>query len=258
MRAILFGCGGSQGVPTADGDWGACDPANPRNYRRRASVLVEAATAAGEPRRILIDTSTDLREQVLRAGIRRIDAVLYTHPHADHVHGIDELRSFNRAMGQPIPIWAVPATLEEIRRRFSYAVEPPSGPAFHRPTLVPHPIDGPFEAAGIPVIPFAQDHGVGPSTGFRIGDFAYSTDVVGLSEAAFAALAGVAVWVVDCVRLEPHFTHSHLARTLDWIARVRPRRAILTHMDHSLDYDALTRLLPPGVEAGYDGLVIEV
>jgi phosphoribosyl 1,2-cyclic phosphate phosphodiesterase len=257
MRVRLLGCGGSQGVPNSAGSWGQCDPADPRNRRLRPSVLVETETPAGERRHILIDTGPDLREQLLRAGIHTIDAVLYTHAHADHIHGIDDLRAINNAMGRAIPIWATQSVLAQITARFSYAIEPPAG-GFYRPSLLPNCFDGPFEAAEVPIQPFRQDHGFTTTTGFRIGDFAYSTDVVELDEAAFAVLDGITTWIVDCVRLTPHPTHSHLARTLDWISRLHPRRAVLTHMDGSLDYARLAALLPAGVEPGQDGLVLEL
>ena len=258
MKVTLLGCGGSQGVPNSAGEWGNCDPADPRNRRRRPSVLVETETPEGERRTILIDTGPDLREQLLAARTRWIDAVLYTHAHADHVHGIDDLRAINKAMGRPIPIWATSIVLATLKERFAYALEGGEG-GFYRPTLVPNAFDGPFDAVGVEVVPFEQDHGFTMTTGFRIGDFAYSTDVVQLSEAAFAALAGIRLWIVDCVRVAPpHPTHSHLERTLDWIRRVGPDRAVLTHMDQSLDYAALAALLPDGVEPGQDGLVIEL
>jgi phosphoribosyl 1,2-cyclic phosphate phosphodiesterase len=256
MRVTMLGCGPSWGVPRIGGDWGACDPADPRNRRRRVSILIECQGAA-----ILVDTSPDFREQCLDAGISRLDAVLFTHAHADHLHGIDDLRSVNRLMGREIPVYASAVTMREIRQRFGYAVapvEPGGGKAFYKPILTPHVIDGPFTAAGVAFVPFVQDHGFSETLGFRCGRFAYSTDVVRLDEKAFAALAGVEVWIVDCIRHEPHPTHSHVAQTLDWIGRVNPRRAIFTHMDQSLDYDALRRLLPAGVEPGHDGLLIEV
>jgi phosphoribosyl 1,2-cyclic phosphate phosphodiesterase len=256
MRITMLGCGGSQGVPTAAGDWGLCDPVDPRNRRRRVSLLIEAGEGDAL-RRLLIDTTPDFRDQMIDAGIRHLDAVLYTHAHADHLHGIDDLRAFNRAMGRPIPIWASEATLADIHRRFGYAIGTPPG-SFYRPTLIPHLFDGPFEAAGFGIIPFDQDHGFSRSTGFRIGDFAYSTDVVTLSDMDFELLAGVSVWIVDCVRIEPHPTHSHLERTLEWIAKVKPERAVLTHMDITLDYASLAKRLPPGVIPGHDGLVIDL
>jgi phosphoribosyl 1,2-cyclic phosphate phosphodiesterase len=257
MKVTLLGCGGSQGVPNSAGEWGDCDPADRRNHRLRPSVLIETATPSGETRTILIDTTPDLRQQLLSTGARAIDAVLYTHAHADHVHGIDDLRAINKAMGRAIPIWATPPVLDVLKERFRYALEAEEG-GFYHPTLVPNSFDGPFEAAGIAIRPFQQDHGFTVTTGFRIGDFAYSTDVVQLDEAAFAVLAGIKAWIVDCVRLKPHPTHSHLERTLGWIRRVRPQHAVLTHMDSSLDYARLTMLLPTGVEPGQDRLVLEL
>jgi phosphoribosyl 1,2-cyclic phosphate phosphodiesterase len=252
MRVTILGCGPSTGVPVIGGNWGRCDPDDRRNRRRRVSALVEVGGLI-----LLIDTSPDLREQLLDAGVKRLDAVVLTHAHADHLHGIDDLRSVNRLMRSAIPLYADAQTLAEIDRRFGYVFKPVEEPGrFYKPTLVPHEIKRTFEIAGIPIVPFAQDHGFGTTLGFRIGGFAYSTDVTELDEAAFAALAGVELWIVDCLRRQPHPTHSHLAKTLAWIAQVRPRRAVLTHMDQSLDYRELSAELPPGVEPGRDGLVV--
>ena len=254
MKVTLLGCGASWGVPAIGPDWGRCDPSDPRNRRRRGSLLVESRGAS-----LLIDMSPDLREQLLAAGAARLDAVLLTHAHADHLHGIDEIRIVNRLIGHPLPLHAGADTLAEVERRFGYALRPAvAGKPLYRPALVPHPIDGPFMAAGLPVVPFEQNHGFMTTLGFRIGPLAYSTDVTELDEAAFAVLCGIDLWVVDCLRREPHPTHSHLAKTLGWIARVRPRRAVLVHMDQSLDYRELSAELPAGVEPGQDGLVIEV
>lgn len=257
MKVTILGCGPSWGVPRIGNGWGQCDPKNPRNRRRRVSALVEEAGAT-----ILIDTSPDLREQLLDADVTRIDAVLFTHAHADHLHGLDDLRSVNWLMQKGIPIYASARTLAEIGERFSYvfgAVDPGTQRSnYYKPALEPHTIDGPFRAAGIAIVPFVQDHGFSKTLGFRIGPFAYSTDVINLDEAAFAALKGIELWIVDCIRRTPHVTHSHLAKTLQWIDRVKPRRAVLTHMDESLDYETLRRELPNGVEPGYDGLAIEI
>ena len=254
MRVTVLGCGPSTGVPVIGGDWGRCDPGDRRNRRRRVSVLIEIGAVV-----MLIDTSPDLREQLLDAGVTRLDAVLLTHAHADHLHGIDDLRSVNRLMRSAIPLYADGQTLAEIGRRFGYVLKPVDEPGrYYKPTLMPHEIVGPFEIRGIPVVPFAQDHGFSTTLGIRIGGFAYSTDVTELHDLAFAAIQGVELWIVDCLRREPHPTHSHLAKTLSWIARVRPRRAVLTHMDQSLDYRELSAELPSGVEPGYDGLVIEL
>jgi phosphoribosyl 1,2-cyclic phosphate phosphodiesterase len=256
MRVTVLGCGPSWGVPRIGGDWGECDPANPRNRRRRASILVEEGETS-----VLVDSSPDLREQLLDAHVRRLDAVLFTHAHADHLHGIDDLRSVNHVMRKSLRVYAGPETLAEIQDRFGYVFVPLDtdvGATYYKPMLEPMEIDGPFAVGGMAVVPFEQDHGFSTTLGFRFGRFAYSTDVIELNEAAFEVLAGIEVWVVDCIRRRQHVTHSHLARTLSWIERVKPRRAILTHMDESLDYESLRQELPKGVEPGYDGLVVEV
>jgi len=254
VKITVLGCGASTGVPAIGPNWGDCDPSDPRNRRRRCSLLVEVGAVA-----LLIDTSPDLREQLVDARMRRLDAVLLTHAHADHLHGIDDIRQLNRLMKAAIPLWADARTLAEISRRFGYVLEAPDKPGhFYKPTLEAHEITGPFAVAGVGVVPFAQDHGYSTTLGFRIGAMAYSTDVTELDATAFTALAGIELWIVDCMRRTPHPTHSHLAKTLGWIARVGPRRAVLTHMDQSLDYKTLAAELPGGVEPGYDGLAIEL
>jgi phosphoribosyl 1,2-cyclic phosphate phosphodiesterase len=255
MRITMLGCGPSWGVPRIGDDWGACDPKNPKNRRSRCALLIEDGGQT-----VLIDTPPDLRQQLLAAQVKRIDAVLFTHAHADHSHGIDDLRSVNRMVGKPMPIYGSPYTMGELRARFRYifASVDTTAPVFYKPAVEPHEVTGPFTAAGMGVVPFDQDHGFSQTTGFRVGRVAYSTDVMTLDDAAFAALAGVELWVVDCIRQKPHPTHSHLERTLSWIDRVRPRRAILTHMDESFDYETLRRMLPAGVEPGFDGLIVEL
>ncbi|CAK0766075.1 phosphoribosyl 1,2-cyclic phosphate phosphodiesterase [uncultured Gammaproteobacteria bacterium] len=255
MRVTVLGCGGSSGVPVIGNNWGACDARNPRNHRSRPSVLVEDRGCA-----ILIDTTPDLRQQLLRERVRRLDAVIYSHAHADHAHGIDELREICRLMNQPVPVYADAESLADLRSRFGYCFEPlqPGWPIY-RPVLVPHQVEGPFRVGAVEVVPFVQDHGYSTTLGYRFGDFAYSTDVVRLDEAAFAVLEGIKVWVVDCVREGPeHPVHAHLAVTLGWIERVRPQRAFLTHMSQAMDYDQLSRRLPPGVAPAHDGLVIDL
>ena len=254
MKVTLLGCGPSTGVPAIGPNWGACDPTDPRNRRRRTSLLIEC-----RGKTVLIDTSPDLREQLLDANIAHIDAVILTHAHADHLHGIDDLRSVNALMKQPIPLYADAATLGELERRFGYVLEPlPADGYIYKPSLVTHEIAGPFIAAGLPFVPFAQDHGFSMTLGLRVGALGYSTDVTELDDSAFAALAGIELWIVDCLRYEPHPTHSHLPKTLGWIARLDMPRAVLTHMDRQLDYRELAAKLPPWVEPGQDGLVIEL
>ena len=259
MKATILGCGGSGGVPLAGrergGHWGACDPSEPRNRRRRASLLVEAGGTT-----ILVDASPDLRCQMLNHDITRIDGVLFTHAHGDHCHGIDELRSLVYARGGAIPAYMDRVTWKRLTQRFDYAFtssrDPVSG---YAALLDDRVLDGPVELGEITVWPFRQGHGPGEtSLGFRFGDLAYSTDVVALDEAAFQVLEGTRVWIVDSLREDPHPTHSHHAQTLSWIDRVGPARAILTHMNHSVDYRTLADRCPAGVEPAYDGMVIEL
>ncbi len=253
MRVTVLGCGTSGGVPMlGPKGWGACDPHEPRNRRRRVSILVQQGETT-----LLVDTSPDLREQLLDAGIYRLDGVLYTHGHADHTHGIDDLRSVNYYLEAPLNIYAASATLAELQERFAYTFLPRTQ-AGYRPNLAGKVIDGPFAIGAIAIEPFDQIHGHDTTLGFRFGPIAYSTDVNDLSAQAFAVLAGVKVWIVDCLGERPHPTHSHLEQTLAWIERVKPERAILTHMNQHLDYRTLSDKLPPGVEPGYDGLVIEL
>jgi phosphoribosyl 1,2-cyclic phosphate phosphodiesterase len=254
MKVTVLGCGASWGVPAIGPDWGRCDPADPRNRRRRGSLLVESRGRA-----ILIDTSPDLREQLIDARVSRLDAVLLTHAHADHLHGIDDLRMISQRAGHAIPFYSSGPALAEAEQRFGYAFRPVvAGKPVYRPALAAQEIDGPFTAAGLPIVPFTQSHGFSQTLGFRIGPVGYSTDVVELDDDAFAALAGVELWVVDCLRREPHPTHAHLAKVLAWIERLKPRRAVLTHMDQSLDYRELSAELPEGLQPGHDGLTVEL
>ncbi len=258
MKITILGCGGSGGVPFADGapggNWGVCDPDNPRNRRRRVSILVEQGGTV-----LLVDASPDLRAQLLDSGARRLDAVLFTHAHADHCHGLDELRAMANARGGPIDAYMDRPTRDALVRRFGYAFTASHNPnGFYTPILNDVPIDGPVEVGDIRIVPFVQQHGRETSLGYRFGDAAYSTDVTALDEAAFSALDGVKLWILDCLRERPHPTHSHLAQSLEWIARVAPARAVLTHMNHQIDYQDLTRRCPPGVEPAYDGMVLEV
>ncbi len=257
MKITILGSGAAGGVPMISLGWGACDPANPRNRRRRQSILVEQEGCA-----LLVDTSPDLREQLLDAKLRRLDGVLFTHAHADHLHGIDDLREVNRAMGAPIPVWASADTLAVIRERFGYVFTgfPEGRPrTVYRPWLEPNAIEGPFQVGPIPVTPFLQDHGYGQVTlGFRFGRAAYSTDLVGLPEDSLARLDGLDLWVVDCLMEQEHETHANLTKVLGWVARLRPKRTVLVHMSPRLDYATLAAKLPEGIVPGYDGMVLEV
>lgn len=263
LEITILGCGSSGGVPRADGDWGDCDPADPKNHRSRCSMLVRRKGQGPEQETtVVVDTSPDFRLQSAHAGVKRVDAVLLTHDHADQVHGLDDVRAFFlRSRGQRIHTHMDAPTYATMMRRFGYIFEGETGyPAIcEARRLPPHgtafQIEGP--SGPVPVVTFDQDHGSVRSVGYRFGDVAYSSDLVDLDEPAFAALAGLDVWIVDALRYRPHPTHAHLARTLSWIERVKPRRAILTNMHIDLDYAKLAAELPPGVEPAYDGLRLE-
>jgi phosphoribosyl 1,2-cyclic phosphate phosphodiesterase len=260
VKVVLLGTGGSAGVPfiggtDGTGNWGACDPGEPRNRRTRTSIVVESDT--GE--RLLVDTSPDMRSQLLDCRVPRIDAVLFTHAHADHVVGLDDVRMLNRIVDRPLDAFATRPTLDELGRRFGYAFRPWQPPGFFRPVLVPREVNAGemVEAAGMNVQLFEQNHGFVTSLGLRIGGFGYSTDVVGLDDAAFNALEGVDTWVVGCfLRKGPHKTHADLAQVLAWHDRVRPRRTVLTHMGNDMDWAWMRANLPDGIEAGHDGMVL--
>ncbi len=252
MKVTVLGCGSSGGVPLIGGNWGTCDPANPRNRRTRVSILVETSDTT-----LLVDTTPDMRDQLLGCGLQKLDAVLYTHAHADHCHGIDDLRSVNWMTKKPVDVYADALTMEILARKFDYIFEAKKSGAFYVPSIVLNEICGAFSVGDIGVVPFQQEHGYSTSMGYRFGDLAYSTDVHSLDSAALEALRGVKTWIIDCVRLEPHPTHLHLAQTLAYIEQVRPERAYLTHMSHTLDYETLAASLPAGVAPAYDGLVIE-
>ncbi len=259
MKITVLGCGGSTGVPQlggADGrgDWGLCDPAEPRNRRTRASIVVEGAEG-----RLLVDTGPDLREQLLGHGVPTVEAVLYTHAHADHVCGLDDLRSINRLIDRPLDAWGFPETLDELAQRFSYAFRPWAPPGFYRPVLQSRPVDpgDTPDILGMAVSVFEQRHGRTRTLGFRIGGFAYSTDVVALTPLAETLLSGVDTWLVDAFQRLPHSSHAHLGRALGWARRFGVRRTVLTHMGTDLDWATLRAELPDGVEPAHDGMILE-
>lgn len=261
-RLTILGCGSSGGVPRIGSLWGDCDPQNPRNRRRRCSILVERRGPRGATT-VLVDTSPDLREQLLDVRAASIDAVLYTHDHADHTHGIDDLRMVAYAMRRRIDIYADPVTRKSLVERFTYCFSTPAGSSY-APILnaresnagVPIRIEG---AGGVmEVMPVPQIHGDIASLGYRFGGTAYSPDISALPDEAVPLLSGLDLWIVDALRYTPHPSHFHVKRALEWIGKLKPTRAILTHMTADLDYETLKRELPAGVEPAYDGMVIDL
>ncbi|MBC7832886.1 MAG: MBL fold metallo-hydrolase [Hyphomicrobium sp.] len=260
-RATILGCGSSGGVPRIGTMWGACDPANPKNRRRRCSALIERI---GKPRHttVLIDTSPDLREQLLGVRCEALDGILYTHDHADHTHGIDDLRMVAYAMKKRLDVWVDEPTRASLVERFAYCFEQPPGSSYPpilrtREIDPPTPIrvDGP--SGVIEAVPIPQLHGDIGTLGFRVGGLAYSPDISGIPVASLPLLQNLDVWIVDALRFTSHPSHFSVKQALEWIRRLAPKRAILTHMTTDLDYEALRRELPAGVEPAYDNMVID-
>jgi phosphoribosyl 1,2-cyclic phosphate phosphodiesterase len=262
LRFTILGCGSSPGVPRIDGNWGACDPANPRNRRRRCAMLVERFD--GDKRTaLLVDTGPDVREQILEIGLDWLDGVLYTHDHADHTHGIDDLRILAYRGRRRIDVYFDAVTGAILQRRFDYCFVTPQGSAY--PPIVKahtlHPAEpvvvtgpgGPIEA-----MPFLQRHGDIDSLGFRFGSLAYSSDIHDLPEESLPLLADLDIWIVDALRYTRHPSHFSVEEALAWIERVGPKRAILTHMHMDLDYETLRGELPQNVEPAYDGMRFEL
>jgi phosphoribosyl 1,2-cyclic phosphate phosphodiesterase len=259
LSFTILGCGSSGGVPRLGDHWGDCDPANPKNQRTRCSLLITREDQGLT--RVLVDTSPDMRAQLLREGIGTLDGVVYTHAHADHVHGIDDLRMIVFNTRKRLAVWADGPTEEALISRFGYAfVQPGNSP--YPPICDLTTIDGAFEIPGpggpIPFLPFPVDHGSMAALGFRIGGLAYLPDVKEMTDAAWAAVAGLDIWVVDALRRTPHPTHVHLSQALDWIARARPNRAVVTNMHIDLDYAELSAELPDGVVPAHDGMTLEL
>jgi phosphoribosyl 1,2-cyclic phosphate phosphodiesterase len=261
VALTILGCGSSGGVPRVAQGFGACDPANPRNWRRRCSVLLERVGPDGKTL-VLIDTSPDLRLQLLEAGVAHLDAVLMTHSHADHTHGIDDLRPLVIAMRKRVEIFMDETTSAAVREKFAYLFATPEGSSY--PSILRErrltagtvcPVDGP--GGTIEAIPFALEHGDIPALGYRIGALAYTPDLNGIPEPSLPLLEGLDVWIVDALRYSPHPSHFSLDESLAWIERLRPRRAILTNLHTDLDYETLRRRLPDNVTPAFDGMRVE-
>ncbi|MEO0358684.1 MAG: MBL fold metallo-hydrolase, partial [Pseudomonadota bacterium] len=249
LRLTILGCGSSGGVPRLGGHWGACDPNNPKNRRQRCSLLVEQITNDGTTR-VLIDTGPDMRNQLLQAGVGTLDGVVYTHPHADHIHGLDDLRMIVFNMKKRLSVWADAPTRKDLEDRFAYAFIQPEWSTYP-PILDMNDIDGPFEITGaggaIPFAPFRVPHGGITSLGFRIHDAVYLPDVEDLADDSRDHLQDLDLWIVDALRYTPHPTHAHLDRTLGWIAEMTPKQAVITNMHIDIDYHTLKDALPTGV-----------
>ena len=260
LRFTILGCGSSGGVPRLGGKWGACDPRNPRNRRRRCSLLVERVTEGGTTR-VLVDTSPDMREQLLTADVGHLDGVVWTHAHADHVHGIDDLRMivFNRR--SLLDVWADEATFAALSARFGYAFRTPPGSSYP-PILNRMAFDGPIEIDGaggpVAITPIPVPHGEIEALGLRVGGLAYMPDVSDIPDAALPHLAELDIWVLDALRLTPHPSHLSLDEALAWIERVAPARAVLTNMHVDLDHDAVAARTPANVTPAHDGMVLDL
>jgi len=262
LRLTVLGCGSSGGVPRIGSLWGACDPKNPKNRRRRCALLVEDIVPGGRAV-VLIDTPPDLREQLLSVRADHLDGVLFTHDHADHTHGIDDLRGVAYAMKRRVDCYFDAATRDSLTGRFSYCFTQRPG-SDYQPILNARDIaaDGVVRIDGhntrLTFQAITQQHGDIPSLAFRVGNVAYSPDVSDIPESSVQLLQGLDLWIVDALRFTHHPSHFSVKQALEWIERLKPKRAILTHMTADLDYERLKRELPANVEPAYDGMVIEI
>jgi phosphoribosyl 1,2-cyclic phosphate phosphodiesterase len=258
LKFTILGCGSSTGVPRPALGWGECDPNNPKNWRRRTSLLVERRTADGVTR-VLVDTSPDLREQLLDVDVDWLDGVFYTHEHADHTHGIDDLRSLFIKRHQRVDVYLDDNTAAMMHTRFGYCFESPPG-SNYPPIVTGHRLTAGTavtvtgKAGPITVLPFLQDHGDISSLGFRFAGLAYSCDLSGIPAASIDALRGLDVWILDALRYRPHPSHFSVADALDWVERIKPKRAVLTNLHADLDYDQLREKLPVHVVPAFDGM----
>ncbi|MDR1982760.1 MAG: MBL fold metallo-hydrolase [Holosporaceae bacterium] len=253
MKVTVLGCGPSAGVPALKYGWGDCDENNSKNKRTRSSIVLEKSNTS-----VLIDMSPDLRQQLLDYGNSNFDAVIFTHSHYDHVNGINELRSVFFEQERLLPIYAAQDDMNNIKKSFFYLFEG-NGVEIYKPYIEPHVMEGTFTIGDISGICFEQDHGFSKSRGIRVNNFAYSTDVVSLSDESFEILNGIDTWIVDCLSLKSvKSTHAHLDLVLEWVKKINPKRTFLTHMDTTMDYNTLLKILPENIKPAYDQMTILV
>ena len=256
FEITILGCGSSSGVPAIGNKWGNCDPNNPKNRRLRSSILVKYNNI-----NLLVDATPDLRQQLLNANVKSLDGVLITHCHADHINGIDDFRFLNVLMKKDLNLYATKQNIDEIKKRFAYVFDklsPQANGFYYKPCLIPNEINGLFEINNLKILSFQQDHGFIESTGFRIKDFAYSSDIFNISEDVFEKLENLDLWIVDCLRFEPHKSHAHYDKVMKWVKRLKPKKTILTHMNYEIDYEHINTLLPKNCKAAYDGLKLKL
>ena len=255
IEVTILGCGSSSGVPAIGNEWGNCNPKNPKNIRLRSSILIKINNQI-----ILVDATPDLRQQLLNANVRHLDAILITHCHADHINGIDDFSFLNVIMKKDINLYATKQVIETIKERFSYVFEklsPKANGFYYKPCLIPIEINGNFKVNDLSILSFQQNHGFSETTGFRIGNFAYCTDVTEFEKPVFEKLRNLDLWIIDCFRFEPHKSHAHFEKVMSWVDNLKPKKVILTHMNNEIDYDYISKQLPRNCFAGYDGLIVK-
>ena len=263
-RFCILGCGSSGGVPRIDGDWGECDPNESRNRRSRCSLLIQRYAHKGGVTNVLIDTSPDLRNQMIGANVKHIDAVLFTHDHADHIHGIDDLRAFFLHQKKSIPVWMNTETAQTVTNRFEYCFREVNNSGY--PPILKNnviledysPVTIHGSGGTVTCVPFKQHHGRIISLGYRVANIVYSSDISDLPEESFSMIQNVDLWIVDALRYTVHASHFHLDKALDFIDKLGVKRAILTNLHIDMDYQSLKNALPSHVIPAYDGMEIEV
>mgnify|MGYP001229120007 FL=1 len=256
LEIEILGCGSSSGVPAIGNNWGACNPDNPKNKRLRSSILVKSKEST-----IIIDATPDLRQQLLNANVKSLDAVFITHTHSDHINGIDDFRFLNVIMNKDLNLYATKDVLKKIKERFGYVFEelvPEAKGFYYKPCLIPNEIKSDFLINDLKISCIEQNHGYMNSTGFRFNNFAYCSDVLEFKKREFKKLENLDLWIVDCLRFEPHKTHAHFEKVMNWIKLLKPKKTILTHMNYEVDYDYIMSKVPNNCVAAYDGLKIKV